>query len=178
VKIIAVLGSKNSGKTATIEALVKELTERGHQIVAVKHIPKKDFTMDSPGKDTWRFAQAGAQTIIAISEKETTILHKRENSSITLEGIIESCGEKASMVILEGFRSLVGRDVNIPKIVAVKSVNEVNFALKSYRPIIAFTGKLENGNIKTSIPYINISKEPRKLADLVEKHIGKGKNRS
>jgi molybdopterin-guanine dinucleotide biosynthesis protein B len=176
MKVIAVVGNKNSGKTATIEALIKELISRGHVIVAVKHIHEKDFTLDSSGKDTWRFAKAGAKTIVAISENETVLIRKGNTSNLTLKDIVENYGKNASIIILEGFRNLVGREVSIPKIVAVKSVDEANFALKSYNPIIAFTGKLESGNLKTSIPYINILKDSKKLADLVEKHVKKGKS--
>ena len=54
--VIAVVGIKSSGKTTTIEALTKELTKRGYKIAVVKHIPEPDFTIDTVGKDTWRFA--------------------------------------------------------------------------------------------------------------------------
>ena len=56
--VIAVVGSKASGKTTTIEILTKELSRKGYKIAAVKHIPEKNFTIDKKGKDTWRFAKA------------------------------------------------------------------------------------------------------------------------
>ena len=62
--IIAVVGSKKSGKTTTIEALTRELVKRGFKVAAVKHVSEPDFTMDTKGKDTWRFAQAGARIVI------------------------------------------------------------------------------------------------------------------
>jgi len=61
MQVIAVVGTKKSGKTTTIENLVKELTKRGHKLAVIKHISKPDFTIDTAGKDTWKFARAGAK---------------------------------------------------------------------------------------------------------------------
>ncbi|MCK4482606.1 molybdopterin-guanine dinucleotide biosynthesis protein MobB, partial [Candidatus Bathyarchaeota archaeon] len=65
--VIAVVGSKSSGKTTIIEILTKELTKRDYKVAAVKHIPESNFTIDREGKDTWRFAQSGAKTIVSVA---------------------------------------------------------------------------------------------------------------
>jgi len=156
--------------------LVKELTNRGYKVAAVKHIPKKDFTMDTAGKDTWRFAQAGAETVLAVSENEIAILKRKDTSKLTVGEIVQNCGNNLSLIILEGFRSLVGQDENIPKIVAVKSRKEIAFALAAYTPIIAFTGKQINEKFEKRVPYFRIEEDIAELADLVEKQIGKKRN--
>ncbi|MEM3055386.1 MAG: molybdopterin-guanine dinucleotide biosynthesis protein B, partial [Candidatus Bathyarchaeia archaeon] len=89
--VIAVLGSKESGKTTTIEALTRELTSRGYKVAAVKHIPEKNFTIDTKGKDTWRFAEAGAKTVVGISPKEVATIEKGSANNFSLEAIIEKC---------------------------------------------------------------------------------------
>ena len=38
MEVIAVVGSKKSGKTTTIENLVRELTKRGHDPVSYTHL--------------------------------------------------------------------------------------------------------------------------------------------
>ena len=76
MQVIAVVGTKNSGKTTTIEYLVSELTKRGHRITVIKHISKPDFTIDTPGKDTWKFAKAGAKTIISVAQNEVAKIEK------------------------------------------------------------------------------------------------------
>ena len=43
--ILAVVGSKNSGKTTTVELLVEGLTKNGHQVATVKRIHEPDFTI-------------------------------------------------------------------------------------------------------------------------------------
>lgn len=76
-RIIAVVGGKKSGKTTAVEALTRELTKRGYQVAAVKHISEEGFSFDTEGKDTWRFAQAGAKTIIAVSPNEVVTIKKK-----------------------------------------------------------------------------------------------------
>ena len=84
MQAIAVVGTKKSGKTTTIENLTRELTKRGYKVATIKHINEPDFTIDTLGKDTWRYAQAGAKTIISVATNETAIIQKT-NIKPTLE---------------------------------------------------------------------------------------------
>lgn len=36
-RAVSVIGYKNSGKTRVVEALVRELTDRGHRVGTLKH---------------------------------------------------------------------------------------------------------------------------------------------
>jgi molybdopterin-guanine dinucleotide biosynthesis protein MobB len=42
----------------------------------VKHIPEPNFTIDREGKDTWRYAQAGATTVVGVSADEIATIEK------------------------------------------------------------------------------------------------------
>ncbi|MEM2385550.1 MAG: molybdopterin-guanine dinucleotide biosynthesis protein B, partial [Candidatus Bathyarchaeia archaeon] len=118
--VIAVVGSKSSGKTTLIEILTHELTKRGYRVAAVKHVPDEAFTIDTEGKDTWRFTMAGAKTVIAVSPKEIATIEKMDANLLTLKDIVEKC-LVSDVVIVEGFRKLLGMDMKVPKIVTVKS---------------------------------------------------------
>ncbi|MEM3874202.1 MAG: molybdopterin-guanine dinucleotide biosynthesis protein B [Candidatus Bathyarchaeia archaeon] len=168
--VIAVLGSKESGKTTTIEALTRELTSRGYKVAAVKHIPEKNFTIDTEGKDTWRFAEAGAKTVVCISPKEIAIIEKGDTNDFSLEAIMEKC-RNSDIILIEGFRKILGENPYVPKIVAVKSKEEIAEALKAFKPIIAFTGPYSATGKDLPTPYFNVFKEQGKLAELVEKII-------
>jgi molybdopterin-guanine dinucleotide biosynthesis protein B len=168
--IIAVLGSKESGKTTTIEALTRELTRRGYKVAAVKHIPEKDFTIDKKGKDTWRFAEAGAKTVISISPKEIAIIEKGDTSDLSLNSILEKC-QNNDVILIEGFRKLLGKNPNVLKIVAVKSQKEVDEAIKIFKPIIAFTGSHLAMQKDLPAPYFDVFRKSAELAEFVEKII-------
>ncbi|MEM3596930.1 MAG: molybdopterin-guanine dinucleotide biosynthesis protein B [Candidatus Bathyarchaeia archaeon] len=163
--VIAVVGSKSSGKTTTIEALTRELAKRGYKVAAIKHIPEPNFTIDAAGKDTWRFAKAGAKTIISVASNEIATIEKNEN--FTLDELLQKCKDH-DFVLIEGFRKLVGKNRAIPKIVTVKSMEEVLAAQKIFSPIIAFTGPYSPQNLQLESPYIDVFKNPEKIADIAE----------
>jgi molybdopterin-guanine dinucleotide biosynthesis protein MobB len=165
--IVGVVGGKKSGKTTTIEVLTRELSKRGYQVAVAKHIPEANFTIDTKGKDTWRFAQAGAKTVIAASAKEFAII-KRTFGELSLEKILQSCSS-VDIVFLEGFRKLVSQKKSVYKIVIAKSAREVEEAVEVFDPIIAFTGSYRPKKVETKIPYVEVLKNGEKMADLVEK---------
>lgn len=53
------MGWSGSGKTTFLEKLLPALTARGLTAAVIKH-DAHGFQMDTPGKDTWRLARAGA----------------------------------------------------------------------------------------------------------------------
>jgi molybdopterin-guanine dinucleotide biosynthesis protein MobB len=169
--IIAVVGSKKSGKTTTIEALTRELTKRDYKIATVKHISEPNFTIDTEGKDTWRFAQSGAKTIVTVSSDEIVTIEKTK-IDFSLDTILQKC-EGNDAIFLEGFKGFARKNKKIGKIVAVKSAEEALEAAKSFEPILAFTGPYSTENLDLHAPYVDVLKTPEKIADIVEKVIGK-----
>jgi molybdopterin-guanine dinucleotide biosynthesis protein MobB len=166
-KVIAVVGGKSSGKTTTMEVLIRELTKRGYRVAAVKHVPEPNFTIDHAGKDTWRFAQSGAKTIISVAANEVATLEKVNPNDFSLKRILQKCRGN-DIVFLEGFREHVGKDKSIPKIVVVKSAGEAAEAVKTFNPILAFAGPYSTASLKLAIPYIDVLKNPGEIADIVE----------
>jgi molybdopterin-guanine dinucleotide biosynthesis protein MobB len=172
IPVIAVVGRKRSGKTTTIEILTKELTGRGYRIAAVKHIPESNFTIDKEEKDTWRYAQSGAKTIIIAAADEIATIQKVHIENFSLDDLLEKCRGN-DIVFLEGFRKLVAGNKGIPKIVVVKSAEEALEATKTFYPILAFTGPYSTEKMKLGTPYVDILRNPAEIADLVERAVGK-----
>lgn len=165
--IIAVIGSRNSGKTTAIETIIKGLTEKGRKVAAMKHISEEDFTIDTEQKDTWRYTKSGAQTVASVAPHEIAIIKKVDTSKFSLEQIAGICENNIDLLILEGFRKLVEKEPAVQKIIAAKTMEEVLDASKRYKPILAFVGPLSSQAMRLQIPYINPSKEPEKLVNLV-----------
>jgi molybdopterin-guanine dinucleotide biosynthesis protein MobB len=172
--VVAVVGSKKSGKTKTVEALVRGLAKQGYRVATAKHIPELEFTVDTKGKDTWLHAQAGAKTTVIVAPKELTTIRKVDTRNLALQEILRSCENGIDVVVLEGFRSLVERESAVPKIVAAKNLQEVNDASKQFDPIIAFTGPLASSE-KLGIHTVDVLTEPGKIVAIVEKHLNKFK---
>ncbi|MGQ9624116.1 MAG: molybdopterin-guanine dinucleotide biosynthesis protein B [Candidatus Bathycorpusculaceae bacterium] len=172
-KTVAVVGSKSSGKTTTIEILIKQLTKKGYKIAAIKHISEQNFTIDTEGKDTWRFAQSGAKTIVSVASNEIATIERVNEKSIQLKDILKKCRGN-DVIFLEGFRTIIGKKRSIPKIVVVKSVGEAYQAAEYFKPILAFAGTGSIGKLDLEIPYVNVLKNPEKIVDAVEALLKKG----
>ena len=100
-KTVSVTGFKNSGKTSVVEALVKELSTRGHRIGTLKHTAD-DIDLDTPGKDTSRHRDAGS-VATGILQENTTALFIDERLSI------HQAAEKLGVIdilVIEGFKTV------------------------------------------------------------------------
>lgn len=172
--VIAVVGTKKSGKTSTIETLIRELSSRGYKVAAIKHVPEPDHTIDTPGKDTWRYAQAGAKTIVSAATHEIATVEKIPLETVSIDNIVKRC-EGNDIVFVEGFKKQVSKRKDLPKITVVKNAEEVGNAIRVYKPIVAFSGPYSTTQLNKEIPYANALKNPLKLADIVETILKKGK---
>ena len=169
--VIGVVGGKKSGKTTTIEILTRELTRRGYKIAVAKHIPEANFTLDTKGKDTWRFVQSGAKTVVAASAGEIATVEKT-SADPSLKKILQRCRGN-DIVFLEGFRKLVAEDRSIHKIVVAESAQDVEEAVEMFTPILAFTGPYSPQKAHLKTPYIDVFEHGKEMADLVEKVVRK-----
>jgi molybdopterin-guanine dinucleotide biosynthesis protein B len=174
-QVIAVVGTKKSGKTTTIETLIRELTKRGYKVAAIKHVPEPDHTIDTPGKDTWRYAQAGAKTIISAGASEIATIEKTPLETVKLNTLIKKC-KGNDIVFIEGLKEKVAKRKNMAKIVVTKTMDEAVNAIETYKPILAFSGPYSTENLNFQTPYADAKETPEKLADIVENKLLKKDN--
>jgi len=172
IPIIGVVGSRKSGKTTAVEAIVRELTKEGYRVATAKHIHEPNFTIDAKGKDTWRHTQAGAHAVVGISQKELATIRKIDTTKLTLNDITQNIQTNTDIIILEGFRHIIAKDTTIPKIVTAKNKKDIQEATKTIKPILAFTGPIkETDATKLNIPYVNIKTQPKKLTEIIDKRV-------
>ncbi len=172
--VFGVVGGKKSGKTTVVEALVKELAKRQYRIGTVKHVSEQGFTIDREGKDSWRFAQAGSKTNITVASEELATVEKLQTNRLSIDDILDRFRD-TDMVFIEGLRKIVAMDKRVPKIVVVKSAEDLLRASKELDPILAFTGLYSAERPVNDIPYVNALSDPARLADLVEESVRKKK---
>ena len=76
----AVLGHSGVGKTTLIETLIATLADRGARVGTVKHTHHLQCPVDQTGKDTWRYRQAGAETVILAAPDQAAWFRSRPAS--------------------------------------------------------------------------------------------------
>ncbi|RMF04916.1 MAG: molybdopterin-guanine dinucleotide biosynthesis protein B [Alphaproteobacteria bacterium] len=110
--VFGIVGWKNSGKTTLVARLVEEFTRRGYSVSAVKHA-HHSFDIDHPGRDSYRFREAGARQVALVSPKRWALMHElRGEAKPELEAVLEHVGP-CDLVLVEGFKGSA-----IPKIEA------------------------------------------------------------
>lgn len=169
-KVIAIVGGKKVGKTTTVESLIAEFSKRGYTVAAIKHISEENWTIDTPGKDTWRFAQKGAKAIVVLAPNEITTIERGTTQQVSIKKLIKKARGN-DIVLTEGLKSSVAKKTSIPKIVVVTNQQEAEKALGYYKPILAFSGPYNAEKLNPTIPYANALTEPNRLADIAEKFI-------
>jgi len=102
IPVLTIIAKSGSGKTTLMEKLIAALKQRGYKLATVKHHSHPGFEIDKPGKDSWRFAQAGSdQVIIAAPDKIAGYrLLERE---LTLDEILETIFG-VDLILVEGYK--------------------------------------------------------------------------
>lgn len=102
IPVISIYGFSGSGKTSLLVKIIPLLKEKGYRVAVIKHA-HHGFDIDIPGKDSYKFAQAGSDIIALSSPDRMAIIEKRE-PEYTLEELILRISDKADIILVEGFK--------------------------------------------------------------------------
>ncbi|MFC1993762.1 molybdopterin-guanine dinucleotide biosynthesis protein B [Chloroflexota bacterium] len=100
--IVCVVGKAKTGKTVLMEKLVVELKKRGYRVATVKH-SHHGFDLDEEGKDSWKHAQAGADTVV-LSSPDKLAMIKKVDRDHTLAELSRFIGLDYDIILAEGFK--------------------------------------------------------------------------
>lgn len=160
MKAFSVFGFTGSGKTTTIENIIKELKMRRYSVGSVKEIHYEDFAIDTVGSNTYRHRIAGAELVTARGYFETDVLFPEK---ISVEKILSFYDQE--YVALEGVT-----DYNLPKILTAKSIEEIEERIDE--SVFAISGRISNEiDSYKGIPVINSLDNLDELVDLVEEKV-------
>jgi molybdopterin-guanine dinucleotide biosynthesis protein MobB len=101
IPLLSFVGKSGVGKTTLIEKLVAELKRRGYRIAVVKH-HAHTTPIDGRGKDSWRFAEAGASLAVVSSPVEI-VRFERVTRELTLNEIAAQING-VDLILTEGFK--------------------------------------------------------------------------
>jgi len=109
IPVVALVGRSGSGKTTLLEKLIRELKRRGYRLAAVKHHHHSDLVLDQPGKDSWRFAHAGADHVVIAGPHRVIDIRTFEEEATLAQTIGAIRG--VDLILIEGFKQ-----ADVPKI--------------------------------------------------------------
>ncbi|WP_219838758.1 molybdopterin-guanine dinucleotide biosynthesis protein B [Paenibacillus sp. R14(2021)] len=124
--VLQIVGYKNSGKTTLLTKLTKHLKQNGYTVGTIKH-DAHDFAMDTPGTDTWKHQEAGANiTAISSAYRSALISQGAAELSELLAYMLH-----IDVVLVEGFKQEA-----YPKIILIRSPEDAALLALS-NPLLA-----------------------------------------
>lgn len=160
MKAFTVIGTTKTGKTTTIENIIKELKRRRFSVGSIKEIHYDKFAIDTEGTNTYRHAAAGAGIVTARGHCETDILYPRK---LSVEEILKYYDQ--DYVVMEGVS-----DYNLPVIVCASDTADIEkYRKKDYfNRVFAISGVVSNTEKDyNGIPVINAVERAEELTDLI-----------
>jgi molybdopterin-guanine dinucleotide biosynthesis adapter protein len=110
MRIFGISGWSGMGKTTLIEALIPLFTARGLKVSMIKSA-HHDVDIDKPGKDSFRFREAGAMQVILASGRRWALMSElRDDPPPTLEELVGHLSP-CDLVLVEGYKA-----VGLPKL--------------------------------------------------------------
>ena len=116
MKIVSIVGKKNTGKTSLTVKVIEELTKRGYNVASIKH-SHHSIEMDKENTDTWKHKQAGANLVVGVGS--TTFFNARQEMDLNRILFLIKHMDEFDFVIIEGFKSY-----NYPKIITSPDVRD------------------------------------------------------
>jgi molybdopterin-guanine dinucleotide biosynthesis adapter protein len=108
MRMLGFIGSSGSGKTTLIEHILPLLRQHGLRVSALKHA-HHGFDIDRPGKDSFRYREAGAEEVMLVADGRWALL-REEVEDMSLPALASRMAP-VDIVLVEGFKL-----AQIPKI--------------------------------------------------------------
>ncbi|GFO96147.1 molybdopterin-guanine dinucleotide biosynthesis protein B [groundwater metagenome] len=134
MNVVCIVGKSKTDKSGLMEGLIKELKSRGIRVGALKYHKHGDFEMDVEGKDTWKYAKAGADTVAISSSVKFAVIQKVKEEM----GIDDICNKYFSdndIVLADGF-TLSEK----PRIIAADTEEDIEVFRRGFS-VVAVVGK-------------------------------------
>jgi len=155
-----VVGKKKTGKTTLIEKLIAGLKNKGYKIGSIKYTTE-DHEFDTPGKDSFRHAQAGAESTLILSPTKIA-LFSRTLRERNLDQILNFVFADCDLVIGEGFRNS-----SYPKIEVFDSRKHSGLLCSLEDNLIAVVGDVD---LSMQVPYFSPD-QVDSLVEFIEGHL-------
>ncbi|WP_193771142.1 molybdopterin-guanine dinucleotide biosynthesis protein B [Candidatus Magnetaquicoccus inordinatus] len=144
IPVIGFSAASGTGKTTLMAAVISELAQAGLRIAAIKH-GHHPADPDMPGKDTYRFRQAGAATVLfAARERWFMIQELRDQPELSLDEQVHFLLNH-DLILVEGYKN-----EQQPKIVVHRLASGSPSLHQELHNVVALV--TDDPEIKTDLP--------------------------
>lgn len=157
IPIVSFVGKSNTGKTTLVVKIINELKARGYKVAAIKH-SHHELELDTQGKDSWLYRQAGADTVIAASRNLVGIMRWSEQE-IPLSEIVNTYLQDVDIIVVEGYKTEA-----IPKIEVFQTEISDELVCRNDPFLIAMVGDKDP---RINKPFFHIDENPTIIIDFL-----------
>lgn len=162
IPIICIVSkSSGTGKTTFLENLIPEFAQRGYRVGTIKS-DAHGFAMDTPGKDTWRFAQAGAKATAIIGPNKYAVIQETSGKK-ELDEIAKKI-EDVDIILVEGYKTSAKPRIEIVRLVKGKEI------VSTEENLIAVVTDVQG--LEVLVPVFGLQDYAQVAEMLIDKYLG------
>jgi len=162
-KVFGFAGYSGSGKTTLIEQLIPLLAAGGLRVSLVKHT-HHGFDIDKPGKDSYRFREAGAQEVMLAGAQRWALMHELSNEAEPVLADLLTHMSRCDVVLVEGFRS-----AEIPKMEVHRPSTGHDLIYPVFPNVVAVASD-ETIDVPAHLPLLDLN-DVQAIADFVKRFL-------
>lgn len=156
IPVIAFSAWSGTGKTTLIEKLIRCLKKRGLRLAVIKH-DGHQFDIDHEGKDSWRFARAGADITMIGSAEKTAYIEQRGLDLDQQMAMIHD----VDLILVEGYKNK-----SLPRIGIARKATGQGFTADTSQ----FIALVSDEAVETEIPWFHLE-NIEGIADFIMENI-------
>jgi molybdopterin-guanine dinucleotide biosynthesis protein MobB len=161
IKVVAFVAKSGTGKTTLVEKVIAELKKRGYKVGAVKHDAHR-FEIDHPGKDSYKFTAAGADTVL-LSSPDKLALIKKHPESPSIEELLDTYFSDEDIVLTEGFKRS-----SLPKIEIHRPEHSDTLICRGERHDPALIAVASTATLSLDVPVLDLN-DAGSVTDFIER---------
>lgn len=142
--ILCFAAPSGTGKTTLIAALLPRLTAAGWRVGVVKSDAHR-LVLDTPGKDSFRFREAGAARVV-VAGRDMLGVFGRLDGDTALAGLVDAWLSDVDLVIVEGFRR-----AGLPSLRVRRAEGPGD---EGWEPPANLIGWVSDGPVETALPVL------------------------
>jgi len=160
IKALSFVAKSGTGKTTLLEKVIASLKERGYKVGAVKH-DAHSFNIDHPGKDSYRLAAAGADTMLVASPEKLALI-KRHAVAPPVEELLATYFSDVDIVLTEGFKKS-----SLPKIELHRQERSATLLCRGEEHDPTLLAVASDSALELDVPVLDLN-DAAQVADFIE----------